>query len=46
MKAITDVTNENWSETLELLLGLSVDPYGYQELTNNPCSFKIRNKEK
>jgi hypothetical protein len=45
-KSITGFTYEDWSGTLELLLGLRADPFDNQEITDNPWSFKIRNKGK
>jgi hypothetical protein len=41
-----EVTDEDWSGTLEFLLELSDDPYSYQEITDNSWSFKIRNRGK
>jgi hypothetical protein len=45
-KLIIRVTDKGWRVTLKLLLGLSGDPYDYQKITDNPWSFKIRNKGK
>jgi hypothetical protein len=45
-KPITWVTDNEWSGTVEMLLGLDVDPYSYDDITDNPWLFKIRNREK
>jgi hypothetical protein len=45
-KAITGVTDDEWSGTVEMLIGLYANPYSYVDITNNPWSFKIRNMEK
>jgi hypothetical protein len=45
-KSSTEVTDDEWSGTLEMLLGLDGDPCSYVDITDNPWSFKIRNKGK
>jgi hypothetical protein len=40
------VTDDEWSGTVEMLLGLNSIPYIYQDITDNPWPFKIRNKRK
>jgi hypothetical protein len=45
-KQITWVTDNEWSRTLEMLLRLDVDPYSYPDITDNPWSFKTRNRGK
>jgi hypothetical protein len=45
-KPITKVTDDEWSGTLEMLLGLNDDLYSYNDITDNMWSFKIKNKEK
>jgi hypothetical protein len=45
-KPITWVTDNKWSGTVEMLLGLDVDPYSYDSITDNLWSFKIRNRGK
>jgi hypothetical protein len=45
-KPIIGVIDDEWSGTLEMLLGLDDDPYSYEDITDNPWSFKIRNEEK
>jgi hypothetical protein len=40
------MTDDEWSETLEILLRLNNDPYDYNNIINNLWPFKIRNKEK
>jgi hypothetical protein len=38
------VTDDDWSGTVEMLLGLDDDPYSYDDITDNPWPFKIKNK--
>jgi Plant mobile domain len=45
-KSIPGVIEDEWSGILKILLGLNADPYSYNDITNNPWLFKIRNKEK
>jgi hypothetical protein len=45
-KPITGMTDDELRGTLEILLGLDDDPYSYEDITDNPWSFKIRNREK
>jgi hypothetical protein len=45
-KPITGVIDDEWSGMVEMLLGLDVDPYNYDDITNNLWSFKIRNRGK
>jgi hypothetical protein len=45
-KPITRVTDDEWSELLEMLLGLDVDPYSYDDITNNMWPFKTKNRRK
>jgi hypothetical protein len=40
------VTDDEWSGTVEMLLGLDVDPYSYDDITDNLWPFKTRNREK
>jgi hypothetical protein len=40
------VTDDDWSETVEMLLGLDADPYSYDDITDNPWPFKIKNRGK
>jgi hypothetical protein len=40
------VTDDEWSGTVEMLLGLNSDPYSYQDITDNPWPFKTRNMGK
>jgi hypothetical protein len=40
------VTDDDWSGTVEMLLGLDADPYSYDDITDNPWSFKIKNRGK
>jgi hypothetical protein len=35
-KPIIGVTDDEWSGTVEMLLGLDVDPYSYDDITDNP----------
>jgi hypothetical protein len=34
-KSIIGVTDDEWSRTLEMLIGLDVDPYSYDDIINN-----------
>jgi hypothetical protein len=34
------VTDNEWSGTVEMLLGLDTDPYSYDDITDNPWPFK------
>jgi hypothetical protein len=45
-KPITRVTDDEWSGMLKMLLGLDVDPYIYPDITDNPWSFKLKNRGK
>jgi hypothetical protein len=45
-KPITEVTNDEWSRTLEIFLGLDVDPYSFDNIIDNPWLFKTRNMGK
>jgi hypothetical protein len=38
------VTDDEWSGTVEMLLGLNSDPYSYQDITDNLWPFKTRNR--
>jgi hypothetical protein len=38
------VTDDEWSGTVEMLLGLDADPYSYDDITDNSWPFKIRNR--
>jgi hypothetical protein len=40
------VTDDEWSETLEMLLGLDGNPYIYEDITDNLWLFKTRNRKK
>jgi hypothetical protein len=40
------VTDDEWSVTVEMLLGLNSDPYSYQDITDNLWLFKTRNRGK
>jgi hypothetical protein len=40
------VTDDDWSGTVEMLLGLDADPYSYDDITDNSWPFKINNKGK
>jgi hypothetical protein len=40
------VTNDEWSGTVEMLLGLDADPNSYEAITDNPLPFKTRNMGK
>jgi hypothetical protein len=40
------VTDDEWSGTVEMLLGLDTDPYSYDDITDNPWPFKTRNRGK
>jgi hypothetical protein len=35
-KLIIGVTNDEWIKMLEMLLGLDVDPYNYDDIIDNP----------
>jgi hypothetical protein len=37
------VTDNEWSGTLKMLLGLDVNPYSYDDITDNMWQFKTRN---
>jgi hypothetical protein len=43
---ITGVTDDEWSGTVEMLLGLDTDPYSYDDIIDNSWSFKTRNRGK
>jgi hypothetical protein len=45
-KPITWVIDDEWSGTLEMLLGLDGNQYSYEDITDNPWTFKIRNRGK
>jgi hypothetical protein len=45
-KSITWVTDDEWSGTLEMLFGLDVNPFSYDNITDNLWPFKTRNMEK
>jgi hypothetical protein len=45
-KPITSVTDDERSGILEMLIGLHVNSYSYDDITDNPCPFKIKNREK
>jgi hypothetical protein len=36
MKTNNMVTDDEWSEMLDMLLGLDDDPYSYDDITDNP----------
>jgi hypothetical protein len=38
------VTDDEWSGTVEMLLGLDTNPYSYDDITDNPWPFKTRNR--
>jgi hypothetical protein len=40
------MTDNEWSGTLNMLIGLDDDPYNYDSITDNLWPFKIRNKKK
>jgi hypothetical protein len=40
------VTDDDWSRTVEMLLGLDVDPYSYDDITDNSWPFKTKNRGK
>jgi hypothetical protein len=40
------VTDDDWSVTVEMLLGLDVDPYSYVDINDNSWPFKIKNMGK
>jgi hypothetical protein len=40
------VTDDEWSGTVEMLIGLNIDPYNYQDITDNPWPFKTSNMGK
>jgi hypothetical protein len=40
------VTDDKWYGMVEMLLGLDVDPYSYDDITDNPWPFKTRNRGK
>jgi hypothetical protein len=41
-KPIIWVTNDEWSGMVKMLLGLDVNPYNYDDITDNPWSFKTK----
>jgi hypothetical protein len=45
-KPIILVTDDEWSGTLEMLLGLNGDSYSYNQITDNPWPSKTKNKRK
>jgi hypothetical protein len=45
-KSIIEVTDDEWSGMLEILFGLDADPYSYDDITDNPWSFKRKNRGK
>jgi hypothetical protein len=45
-KPITGVIVDEWSGTLEMLLGLDGDPCSYDDITDKSWPFKTRNKGK
>jgi hypothetical protein len=45
-KLITEVTDDEWSSAVEMLLGLDTYPYSYDDIIDNSWPFKIRNREK
>jgi hypothetical protein len=42
-KPIIGVTDNEWSRTVKMLLGLDADPYSYDDITDNLWPFKTRN---
>jgi hypothetical protein len=40
------VIDDEWSDTLEMLLKLDGDPCSYNDITDNLWTFKTRNKGK
>jgi hypothetical protein len=40
------VTDDEWSGMVKMLLELDVDPYSYDDITDNLWSFKARNMRK
>jgi hypothetical protein len=42
-KPIIEVIDDEWNGTVEMLFGLDVDPYSYDNIIDNTCPFKIRN---
>jgi hypothetical protein len=40
------VTHDEWSGTVEMLLSLDVNPYNYDNITDNLWPFKTRNRGK
>jgi hypothetical protein len=40
------VTDDEQSGMVEMLLGLDVNPYSYDDITENPWPFKTRNRGK
>jgi hypothetical protein len=45
-KPIIWVIDDDWSGTIEMLLGLDVDPYSYDDIIDNLWPFKTRNRGK
>jgi hypothetical protein len=45
-KSITRMTDDEWSGTLELLLGLDSDLYSYEDISDNLWMFNTRNMAK
>jgi hypothetical protein len=45
-KPIIEVIVDEWSETLEMLLGLDGNPCSYDDITDDSWSFKTRKKGK
>jgi hypothetical protein len=45
-KIITWMTDNEWSRTLGMLLGLDDDPYSYDDIIDNLWPFKTNNKRK
>jgi hypothetical protein len=45
-KSIIGVSDDEWSETVEMLLRLDADLYSYDDITDNTWPFKIRNMGK
>jgi hypothetical protein len=42
-KLIIGMTDDEWSGTVEMFLRLDADPYSYDDITDNPWPFTIRN---
>jgi hypothetical protein len=45
-KSITRMTDDEWSRTLELLLGLDGDLYSYEDISDNLWMFNTKNRGK